>query len=69
MTDTASRTYRVPDVSCQHCVDAIAGEVGPLAGVHSVAVDVDAKTVTVVGGDDAAIRAAIDEAGYDIDPG
>ncbi|MEM9563119.1 MAG: heavy-metal-associated domain-containing protein [Actinomycetota bacterium] len=68
MTDTATRTYRVPDVSCQHCVDAINGEVGPLDGVDSVAVDIEAKTVTVVGGDDGAIRAAIDEAGYDVEP-
>jgi copper chaperone CopZ len=31
-----------------------------------VEVDVEAKLVTVSGGDDAAIRAAIDDAGYDI---
>ena len=35
-------------------------------GVVDVAVDVDAKLVTVAGGDDLAIRAAIDEAGYDV---
>lgn len=63
---TMERTYRVPDVSCQHCVAAITDEVGPLDGVASVQVDIEAKTVTVSGGDDAAIRAAIDEAGYDI---
>ena len=37
-----------------------------VAAVESVDVDVDAKLVTVVGGDDAAIRTAIDDAGYDI---
>ncbi|MEZ5225403.1 MAG: cation transporter [Acidimicrobiales bacterium] len=42
------------------------GEVATVAGVDSVVVDVASKTVTVVGGDDAAIRAAIDEAGYDV---
>ena len=37
-------------------------------GVAAVAVDLDAKTVTVTGQalDDDAIRAAIDEAGYDV---
>ena len=66
MTTPTERTYRVPDVSCEHCVAAITDEVGPLDGVDSVAVDIEAKLVTVVGGDDAAIRAAIDEAGYDV---
>ncbi|MEL6985889.1 MAG: heavy-metal-associated domain-containing protein [Actinomycetota bacterium] len=61
-----SRTFSVPDVSCEHCVAAITSEVGPLDGVDSVEVDITAKTVTVVGGDEAAVRAAIDEAGYDI---
>ena len=68
MTESVSapRVYRVPDVSCDHCKVAIEGEVGPLAGVESVIVDIAAKTVTVVGGDDDAIVKAIDEAGYDI---
>ncbi len=59
-------TYSVPDISCEHCKNAIEGEVSQVVGVTSVAVDVDSKTVVVDGGDDAAIRAAIDEAGYDI---
>jgi len=37
----------VPGVSCNHCKMAIEGAVGALAGVRSVAVDVDAKSVTV----------------------
>jgi copper chaperone len=61
-----TRTYSVPDISCDHCVAAITGAVSPLAGVAEVAVDLEAKQVTVDGGDDAAIRAAIDDAGYDI---
>jgi copper chaperone CopZ len=60
-------TYNVPDISCGHCVEAITGAVSPLQGVDSVDVSVDAKTVTVAGSfDDAAVRAAIDDAGYDI---
>ncbi|MFC9973805.1 heavy-metal-associated domain-containing protein [Spirillospora sp. NPDC127200] len=60
--------YSVPEISCGHCVNAISGEVRQVPGVSQVTVDVDAKTVTVQGTDldDAALRAAIDEAGYDI---
>lgn len=66
MTTSTSRTFRVPDISCEHCVKAITDHVGPLDGVERVDVDLEAKTVTVVGGDDASIVAAIDDAGYDV---
>jgi copper chaperone len=61
-------TYSVPGVSCAHCQAAITGEVEQVAGVSSVQVDLDAKTVVVRGAelDDAAVRAAIDEAGYEV---
>jgi len=61
-------TYSVPDISCNHCVHAISGELQTVAGVESVDVDVKAKTVTVVAEplDDDAIIAAIDEAGYEV---
>jgi copper chaperone len=61
-------TYSVPGVSCGHCRAAITAEVAMVSGVASVDVDLDARRVTVAGEhlDDGAIRAAIDEAGYDI---
>lgn len=65
MTDQ-SRTYSVPGISCGHCKTAIEGEVGAIPGVSSVDVDIDTKLVVVVGGTDAAVRSAIDDAGYDI---
>ena len=67
MSQTLS--YSVPGVSCGHCRTAITDEVEKVAGVASVDVDLDAKRVTVAGEqlDDAAVRAAIDEAGYDVD--
>jgi copper chaperone len=62
-----TRIYQVPDISCEHCKHSIEGEVAKLPGVSRVEVTVAAKTVTVEGSaDDADIRAAIDEAGYDI---
>ena len=61
-----SRTYTVEGMSCQHCVNAITSEVGQVPGVGEVQVDLEAGTVTVTGEqvDDAAVRAAVDEAGY-----
>ena len=61
-------TYSVPGVSCGHCRAAITTEVEQVPGVAAVDVDLDTKQVTVAGADldDAAIRAAIDEAGYDV---
>lgn len=61
-------TYTVPDMSCGHCKSAVEGEVGRVAGVEHVDADLDSKLVVVQGErlDDAAIRAAIDEAGYDV---
>lgn len=65
---TESTTYAVPGMSCGHCREAVSREVGAVAGVVSVDVDLDSKLVTVTGEnlDDAALRAAIDEAGYEV---
>jgi copper chaperone len=43
----ATSIINVYGMSCQHCIDAITGALTPLPGVDSVAVDLDAKTVTV----------------------
>jgi copper chaperone len=60
-------TYLVAGMTCGHCKAAVAHEVGRVAGVVSVDVDLDTKLVRVhgVGVDAAAVVAAIDEAGYD----
>ena len=61
-------TYSVPGISCGHCRTAITAEVTGVAGVSAVDVDLAGKNVTVTGAgvDDAAVRDAIDEAGYDV---
>jgi copper chaperone CopZ len=60
-------TYSVPGMSCGHCRAAITAEVSAVAGVRQVDVDLDTKLVAVSGEslDDAALVAAIDEAGYE----
>jgi copper chaperone len=60
-------TYTVPGMHCGHCERAVSSELQQVAGVESVQVDLETKVVTVRGAglDDAALRAAIDEAGYE----
>jgi copper chaperone len=68
---TEQITYSVPGISCEHCRTAISNEVGAVAGVETVEVDLDRKLVAVLGHSlvDAQLRAAIDEAGYDVEGG
>jgi len=62
-------TYRVTGMTCGHCVTAVTTEVSGIPGVTGVDVDLAGGTVTVtadgpVGRD--AVRAAVDEAGYEL---
>jgi copper chaperone CopZ len=60
--------YSVPGVHCAHCSAAITAEVTRVAGVARVDVDLEQKVVSVRGDgvNDAAVRDAIAEAGYDV---
>lgn len=61
-------TFKVMDMSCQHCVNAINEAVNGVAGVQQVTIALDAHTVTVEHTPDTtaeAIAAAINEAGYE----
>ncbi len=60
-------TYTVPAIHCDHCAASIKEEVGEVAGVESVGVDLGSKVVTIQGQQlsDEALRAAIQEAGYE----
>ena len=65
MSQTLS--YTIPAMHCGHCERAVKEEVSAVAGVSEVAVDLDTKLMTVTGSafEDAAVRAAIEEAGYE----
>ena len=60
-------TYTVAGMHCGHCERAVISELEQVHGVESVEVDLQTKLVTVRGAslDDAALRAAIEEAGYE----
>jgi len=61
-------TLTVPGMHCGHCEASVKEEVSVVPGVESVVVDLDSKLVTVRGEelDEAALRAAVEEAGYDV---
>jgi copper chaperone CopZ len=61
------RIYTVAGMHCGHCERAVKEEIGAVPGVEAVEVDLATKIVTVHGEtiDDAAVRAAISEAGYE----
>jgi copper chaperone CopZ len=66
MAGMTELTYSVPAMHCGNCTAAVEREVSQVEGVESVAADLETKRVVVRGTalDDAAVRAAIDEAGY-----
>ncbi|GAA4226847.1 copper ion binding protein [Streptosporangium album] len=61
-------TYTVTGMTCGHCVSSVKEEVAEVPGVTEVDVDLASGRVDVSGAspDDAAIRAAIREAGYEV---
>ena len=69
---SATTTLPVVGMTCGHCVQAVTQELAALKGVQDVAVELvpDGRSVVTVTSaeplDDAAVRAAIDEAGYEI---
>ena len=67
MSQTA--TYTVTGMTCGHCVASVTEEVQEIPGVENVDVDLPTGAVTVTSAeplDDAAIKAAVEEAGYQV---
>ncbi|MEV7419666.1 cation transporter [Streptomyces sp. NPDC089919] len=61
--------YRVTGMTCGHCEGAVTAEVSALAGVSSVKAVAGTGEVTVVSAaplDLEEVRAAVDEAGYEL---
>ncbi|MFI9718153.1 heavy-metal-associated domain-containing protein [Streptomyces sp. NPDC052396] len=69
-TNTASTVvYQVSGMTCGHCEGAVNSEISAIAGVTSVKADATTGRVTVTATgplDDEAVRAAVDEAGYEL---
>ncbi|MCM3388903.1 copper chaperone CopZ [Ureibacillus chungkukjangi] len=64
-------TLNVKGMSCGHCVKAVEGSVGALAGVEQVDVNLEAGKVNVAYNDQkvslSQIKEAIDDQGYDVE--
>lgn len=64
-------TFTVKGMTCDHCVGAVTKELQGLPGVLDVNVDLASGNVAVQSEaalTDEAVRAAIDEAGYEVVP-
>lgn len=64
-----SQTYTVTGMTCGHCVASVTEEVGEIAGVSEVSVVLETGEVTVSsdqGVADDSVRAAVEEAGYQL---
>ncbi|MGO2750084.1 MAG: heavy-metal-associated domain-containing protein [Pseudoclavibacter sp.] len=62
-----STTFQVTGMTCGHCERAVTQEVSELAGVERVAVSAETGRLIIDSAaplDDAAVIAAVDEAGY-----
>ncbi|NJP31097.1 heavy-metal-associated domain-containing protein [Micromonospora thermarum] len=62
-------TYQVQGMTCGHCVSSVSAEVSAIKGVSDVRVDLATGQVTVTSEsplDIEIVRAAVDEAGYDL---
>ena len=60
-------TVTVTGMTCAHCIQSVSEEVSQVAGVESVAVDLESGRVTITSAapvDLAAVRGAVEEAGY-----
>ena len=69
---TQSITLYADDISCQHCAMTIKRELGAVAGISNVQVDVASKAVAFEYSDDrtlARAKATLDEIGYPIRAG
>jgi copper chaperone CopZ len=68
-TPTIESTFTVSGMTCGHCVAAVTEELSAIDGVSDVAVDLASGGVTVTSTrplDPEAVRAAVDEAGYEL---
>jgi copper chaperone len=65
----STATYTVTGMTCGHCVSAVTEEVSQVAGVTAVAVDLESGGLTVTSEapvEESAVRAAVEEAGYEV---
>lgn len=70
MPGPAETVYTVTGMTCSHCVASVTEEVSEVEGVEGIDVDLETGRVVVTGEgvDPAAVKAAVEEAGYEVAP-
>ncbi|GCB49232.1 heavy-metal-associated domain-containing protein [Streptomyces sp. NL15-2K] len=66
---SVTTVYKVSGMSCGHCEGSVSSEISEIPGVSSVKAVASSGEVTVVSAaplDEEAVRAAVDEAGYEL---
>jgi copper chaperone len=66
---SVTERFEVRGMTCGHCVKAVTDELAAVPGVRAVEVDLDDGVASVIsddGVDTERVRAAVDEAGYEL---
>jgi copper chaperone len=66
---STTQTYTVTGMTCGHCVASVTEEVQEIPGIEGVDVVLETGALTITSSepvDDAAVRTAVEEAGYQL---
>jgi copper chaperone len=66
---STTQTYTVTGMTCGHCVASVTEEVEEIGGVEKVDIVLETGSLTITSDepvDDAAVRTAVEEAGYQL---
>ncbi len=66
---TSTKSYTVTGMTCAHCVASVTEEVQEIPGIEDVDVVLESGSLTVTSAepvDDAAVKTAVEEAGYQL---
>ena len=66
---STTQTYTVTGMTCGHCVSSVTEEVQEISGVEKVDVVLETGSLTITSDepvDDAVVRTAVEEAGYQL---
>jgi copper chaperone len=66
---STTQTYTVTGMTCGHCVASVTEEVQEISGVEKVDIVLETGSLTITSDepvDDAAVRTAVEEAGYQL---
>lgn len=66
---STTQTYTVTGMTCGHCVASVTEEVQEISGVEKVDIVLETGSLTITSNEpvaDAAVRTAVEEAGYQL---